>query len=781
MPVPTSVRVVVRLPWDRPDTNALPDPPPIEWNSEKADILWKYIERSRSSDSAGPDWKGLAAHLDVPLPYLLYRVNARFQEDIRGLKDIQGALSPSGSQPPTKPFEAGIFSEKSPTAARVINGIPNSPRFYSSGHLSTTPLGVRARLNSLGKNSPKPRKAMSSSTLTLQAQIRTHTPSLRPTTPSSSEGTDSEEEAARKEEDADRDAEEQEALDRKLQQLQEMMTNDVLGLVSSSRPRNKGKGPDRGRSGQGSMVGSYRQDGLSSSSVSHSVSSVSSPQGSIPDIPSPPSESQPRSTIQRRLSASKSSSPPALSPRSALGQRYRPLMDRTASEHSSSHGSEASSFSDLSDADLSTSALESALMSNIRGGGSRLSQFARSRMSGRALMELTFVTNLGQPFVVEIDPNMELENVMALLEAESGIPIAEQSISFENKELNDPKRTMQELGLSGDKVMLLLRRKVTNPVGGQAVQQDAEMMRLQILGDPSLMNQLREAQPEIADAAQNNPQRFAELLRHTQERQYQAELDQQREIARLNADPYDLEAQHKIEEAIRQQGVLENLQHALEYSPENFGRVTMLVPVEVNGHPVKAFVDSGAQQTINQRWAGVARGVGTAKILGRVHSVQLKLSDLHLPCAITIMEGQDVDLLFGLDMLKAHQACIDLSKNALRIQGREVQFLSEHELPEKARREATGEMPPPEATAGPSSSVSTPAPAQSFPGGGHALGAPPASQHVQSPAPTNQPAQSHHSEERIRTLMDLGATRDVAIRSLDAAGGNIDVAASFLF
>jgi hypothetical protein len=33
-------------------------------------------------------------------------------------------------------------------------------------------------------------------------------------------------------------------------------------------------------------------------------------------------------------------------------------------------------------------------------------------------MELTFMTDLGQSFVVEIDPNMELENVMALLEAE---------------------------------------------------------------------------------------------------------------------------------------------------------------------------------------------------------------------------------------------------------------------------------------------------------------------------------------------------------------------------
>ncbi|KAF5387599.1 hypothetical protein D9615_000734 [Tricholomella constricta] len=348
MPAPPSVRVVVRLPWDRPE-NPLVDPPPIEWNSEKADILWKYIERSRSTDSGGADWKGLAAHLEVPLPYLLYRVNARFQEEIRGLKDIQGALSPSGSQPPAKPYE-GLVVDKSPTAGRTTNRLANSSRFTASGRL-ITPLGVRARLNSLGNNSLRPKKAMSSSTLTLQSQNKKTYAPLRPTTPSSSEETDSEDEAVRKEEDADRDAEEQEALDRKLQQLQTMITSDTLGFVSSQRPKDKARHIDRGRPeplSQRSMLGSYRQDTLSSRSASHSVSSASSPQGSIPDIPSPPSESQPHSPIPRRFSASKSSSPPTLSPRSALGQRYGPLVDRTMSEHSSSHGSEASSFSDLS-------------------------------------------------------------------------------------------------------------------------------------------------------------------------------------------------------------------------------------------------------------------------------------------------------------------------------------------------------------------------------------------------------------------------------------------------
>ena len=79
-------------------------------------------------------------------------------------------------------------------------------------------------------------------------------------------------------------------------------------------------------------------------------------------------------------------------------------------------------------------------------------------------------------------------------------------------------------------------------------------------------------QPELAQAARSDPARFASLLRQTRSRHNEADD----EITRLNSDPYNLEAQKRIEEAIRQQAVMENLEHALEYSPEAFGRVTML-------------------------------------------------------------------------------------------------------------------------------------------------------------------------------------------------------------
>ena len=142
-------------------------------------------------------------------------------------------------------------------------------------------------------------------------------------------------------------------------------------------------------------------------------------------------------------------------------------------------------------------------------------------------------------------------------------------------------------------------------------------------------------------------------------------------------------------------------------------------------------------------------------------------------------------------MLKAHQACIDLEKNVLRIREREVKFLAEHELPEKARvfelgqGEESNSQPSGSGSSDPSTSTEQ-SQRPPFPGHGNTLGAPPRTQSERSqPQPrqarVQQQAASRHSESDIRLLMDLGATREVAIQSLDASGGNVDVAASLLF
>ncbi|GAA5921545.1 hypothetical protein JCM1841_000563 [Sporobolomyces salmonicolor] len=431
-------------------------------------------------------------------------------------------------------------------------------------------------------------------------------------------------------------------------------------------------------------------------------------------------------------------------------------------------------------------------------------------------MLVTVATEEGNTFSLDLDPTMELENVLALLEAESGISVDDQLLFFSGKQLTGLKDSLESYGVNSGDVLLLRQRSTdlgSQSVAGRNVDRDSETMRRQLLGDPRQMARLREELPEIAAAAESDPARFRELLHQFSSMQESARLQQQREAALLNSDPFNVEAQRKIEEAIRHEAVLENMEQAMEQMPESFGSVHMLyVNAEVNGHPVKAFVDSGAQSTImspscaercgimrllDKRFAGMARGVGTAKILGRVHSAQLKMGDdLFLQCSFTILEGKNVDLLFGLDMLKRHQASIDLLQDALIIQGRKIPFLPEHEIPKGEFREvevdADGnvryldEIPPADALPDPStssaSSSSTP-----FPGSGNTLGAAPSSSNpttakrVRSNDPEPASTVGGHSEEAISSLVALGVDRNEAVKLLDATGGNAEMAASLLF
>jgi len=322
----------------------------------------------------------------------------------------------------------------------------------------------------------------------------------------------------------------------------------------------------------------------------------------------------------------------------------------------------------------------------------------------------------------------------------------------------------------------------------------------QIVSNPSELQQLLINRPQIGQAVLNCDVFTIQQWQFQERQKWQARLNRERQrVAQLHADPLDPNAQARIMEEIRQSNVEQNYNATVEHMPEAFGRVVMLyVPMIIEGTKVHAFVDSGAQTTIiskkiaeqtnvlrllDRRFAGVAKGVGTARILGKIHMANIKFGSLNLACSFTVMESPDMEFLFGLDMLKRHQACIDLGKNCLRLRGEEVKFLSEGEISDFRDRKdvqmALADKPenrPSQSTlpntsnasqtsSQPASNVSVPAPVP--------VSNPP----VQLPASQ----QSQFSQESITQLTNLGFTRDQTLQALRACNGNAELAASMLF
>lgn len=300
--------------------------------------------------------------------------------------------------------------------------------------------------------------------------------------------------------------------------------------------------------------------------------------------------------------------------------------------------------------------------------------------------------------------------------------------------------------------------------------------------------------PELVHYAQNNADVLADLSQRNAplvelilenkvdeiERFLRFNAEQQRRIQdlhnRIAANPFDVEAQRLLEEEIRERNVAANYEQAMEQHPEFFGSVYMLyIDTVVNSVPVKAFVDSGAQSTImseqcaercgimrliDRRFAGMATGVGTAPIVGRVHAAPIAIGSHTFAASFTIMRSQGVDFLLGLDFLRRHRCCIDLRNNTLSIGDISVPFLGESDIP-------THERSPAAATASPTASQVPARPSAAAPSA------------AQSSAPPAQGTRSW-AQELVIPLVELGFSERQARSALDEAGGDPEAAASIL-
>lgn len=326
----------------------------------------------------------------------------------------------------------------------------------------------------------------------------------------------------------------------------------------------------------------------------------------------------------------------------------------------------------------------------------------------------------------DLSADMNFSDLLALLELETDIVRSSMELFVDDKHIeldSCGSRSLSQMQCRDGGTVTVFNRLIAESDISPPQLAELQTLQRQLRSNPYQFSSIKQDNPPFAEAilapTVTTFARYVVLQRHAQKR---AELERVRRVAALAADPFNVEAQRALEEDIAKENIETLRQEAIEHMPESFGSVTMLyINVVVNGIPLKAFVDSGAQMTImsvacaercnitrlvDRRFQGLAVGVGSQKILGRVHMYALEVGGVHLPTSFSILENQPMDMLLGLDMLRRHQCVIDLRENVLVIgtTGTRTPFLGEQDIPDSAR--LTSE-PGQDASHGPAQPVET--------------------------------------------------------------------------
>lgn len=181
---------------------------------------------------------------------------------------------------------------------------------------------------------------------------------------------------------------------------------------------------------------------------------------------------------------------------------------------------------------------------------------------------------------LDLPLGLTVKDLKSLVAAETNFPVESQQFYLNGRPLNNDAQTLEQAGIhDGEMLAMLVRQPGAAPPNRRAARtagasnsgdmgaEELETVRLRILGDPPTLQSLREQNPPLA-AAVNDPVRFREVWQHFKNMEAERERERQNQVRLLNDDPFNVDAQRKIEEMIRQNNVMENLQHAYENNPE---------------------------------------------------------------------------------------------------------------------------------------------------------------------------------------------------------------------
>eukprot|EP00826_Nyctotherus_ovalis_P052380 TRINITY_DN6627_c0_g4_i3.p1 TRINITY_DN6627_c0_g4~~TRINITY_DN6627_c0_g4_i3.p1 ORF type:complete len:456 (+),score=147.31 TRINITY_DN6627_c0_g4_i3:147-1370(+) len=390
----------------------------------------------------------------------------------------------------------------------------------------------------------------------------------------------------------------------------------------------------------------------------------------------------------------------------------------------------------------------------------------------------------GKETAIEVDENSIVETVKTVLEIETDVPAAVQLIVHNGRYIQDePTKSLKYFGIKAGSKITIVNQIELQQNNAQALKLEAQMLIDYYKSNMMLLDELLARDRPLAEAVVNEDMGYVEnYVMAQKQKQLLSRMQENAEIQRLREDIMNPESQRKIEEIIKRQRINENLRYAEEEMPESFIKVPMLyIDCSVNGIPMQAFIDTGAQSTImsqncakklqllkmmDDRYKGIATGVGTGKIIGRVHAAQMEIGGRFFPFAITVIESAtlNVDMILGLDNLKRHRCVIDLAAGCLKLMNGElsVPFISEKDVRESyysEQGEIAAESLREESKGGKPSPAKSAAAAQ--------------------PKPAAAPVQSEN-EKKIARLVQEGISRQEATSILANVDWNLDMALMYV-
>ena len=191
----------------------------------------------------------------------------------------------------------------------------------------------------------------------------------------------------------------------------------------------------------------------------------------------------------------------------------------------------------------------------------------------------------GELLTLDLPSDFTIAGLKSSVEAETKLPTHSQQFFHNGHPISGDDKTLEEMDIKdGDVLLVLINRgavsdhPITQPRHGAQqpngddgrripTAEEIETIRLRLLNDAGGRARVQEQSPDLISALYDRD-RFLEAFLKVVRQDEDRAREREEQLQKLNEDPFDIEAQRKIEEMIRQDNVVSNLQDAIENNPE---------------------------------------------------------------------------------------------------------------------------------------------------------------------------------------------------------------------